>query len=70
MAKGDKGAYTDKQKRQAEERFKKASAASEGAIERAQSIATELTEATEALLEAERTVEKATRELEESFRGT
>lgn len=60
----------EKQKRQAEERFKKASGAAEDAIERAQSIAAELDEATKALLEAERTVEKATRELETSFQGS
>jgi hypothetical protein len=60
----------EKQRRQAEERFKKASAASEDAIERGQSIAAELSEATKALREAERTVEKATQELETSFRGS
>ena len=60
----------EKQRRQAEERFKKAGAASEDAIERTQSIAAELSEATKALGEAERDVEKATHELEASFRGS
>ncbi|HEX5702691.1 MAG TPA: hypothetical protein VFX97_05795 [Pyrinomonadaceae bacterium] len=60
----------EKQKRQAEERFKKASASSEDAIERVQSIDAELIEAAKALQEAERAVDKATRELETSFRGS
>ena len=60
----------ENQRRQAEERFTKATAASNDAIERAKSIASELTEATERLRDAERAVEKATRELETSFRGS
>jgi hypothetical protein len=57
-----------KEKRAAEERFEKARAQSEDASERAQSIAVEFRAATEALAEAKRDVEKATRELETSFR--
>jgi hypothetical protein len=53
---------------EAEERFKKASAASAEAALRAQSIAVELTKATKMLDDAQRTVESATEELEDSFR--
>lgn len=56
------------QKRAAEERFKKAIAASTDAALRAQSIAVELTKATKTLEDAKRTVESATKELENSFR--
>ena len=55
-------------KREAEERFKRASAASADATLRAQSIAGELTKATKTLDDAKRTVESATKELENSFR--
>src|SRR5258708_28365851 len=55
-------------KREAEERFKKASAASADATLRAQSIAVELTKATKTSDDAKRTVERATKELENSFR--
>jgi hypothetical protein len=55
-------------KREAEERFKKASAASADATWRAQSIAIELTKATKTFDDAKRTVESATKELENSFR--
>src|SRR5438105_7015289 len=55
-------------RREAEERFKKASAASADASLRAQSIAVELTKATETLDDAKRTVERATKERENSFR--
>jgi len=58
------------QKRDAEERFKKASAASTDATLRAQNIAGELTKATKILDDAKRTVESATKELENSFRGS
>jgi len=57
-----------KQKREAEERFKKASAASVDAALRAQSIDAELTKATKTLNDAQHTVESATKELETSFR--
>jgi hypothetical protein len=55
-------------KRESEERFKKASAASADATLRAQSIAGELTKATKTLDDSKRTVESATKELENSFR--
>lgn len=55
-------------KRETEERFKRASAASADATLRAQSIAVELTKATKALDDSKRTVESATKELENSFR--
>jgi hypothetical protein len=58
-----------KQKREAEERFKGASAASAEAALRAQSIADELTKATNTLDDAQRAVESATKGLEDSFRG-
>lgn len=61
-------AEAEKQKRQAEERFKKARAASDDAGQRAQNIAAELTEATEALDTATGNVRKATNDLEKAFR--
>jgi hypothetical protein len=58
------------QKREAEDRFKKASAASADATLRAQSIAVELTKATKSLDDAKHMVESATKELEDSLRGS
>src|SRR5258706_5674870 len=55
-------------KREAEESFKKASAAFADAALRAQSMDDELTKATTTLDDAKRTVESATKELENSFR--
>jgi hypothetical protein len=57
-----------KEKREADERFKRASAASTDATLRAQSIGVELTKATRTLDDAQRAVERATKELENSFR--
>ncbi len=57
-----------KHKREAEERFKKACAASTDAGLRAQSIDVELTKATKTMDDAKRAVESATKELETSFR--
>jgi DNA repair exonuclease SbcCD ATPase subunit len=54
----------EKQLRDAEERFKKASAASQDAAQRAQRITAEAGEAAQAVEVAERTVQKASRELE------
>jgi hypothetical protein len=58
----------EKQSREAEERFKKATAASDDAADNAQSLKLELGEATNALDEAKRNVERETKELESLFR--
>lgn len=58
----------DKQKREAEERFAKAKAAAEDAARRARVVALETEEATKAMHDARRAVEKATKELELLFR--
>ena len=55
-------------RREAEERFKKASAVSADATLRAQTIGAELTKAAMTLDDANRTVESAAKELENSFR--
>jgi len=55
---------TEKQKGEAEARFEKARLASEDAIQRAQGIAVELEAAVKALAEAQRTAERAAKELE------
>ena len=55
-------------KREAEERFKKASAASVDAALRAQTVIAELAKATKTLDDAQRAVETATKGLESSFR--
>jgi hypothetical protein len=54
----------EKQRREAEQRFEKARAASEDAARRAEIVATELAEAATAEEHAERSFEKATKELE------
>jgi hypothetical protein len=59
----------EKQRVEAEQRFKKASAAAEEAVEHARSVRTETGEATKALDDAKRAVEKATKELESLCRG-
>jgi hypothetical protein len=58
----------EKQRREAEERFKRARATSEEAAQRARSVADEAAEAAKALEDAKRTIEKATKELESLFR--
>jgi phage-related minor tail protein len=58
----------EKQRRDAEERLKKAKAASEDANQHARNVAAELEEAASALDDNERTVEKASKELESLFR--
>jgi hypothetical protein len=58
----------EKQRRDAEERLKKAKAASEDAARRARNVAVEVEEAASALDDNERTVEKASKELESLFR--
>lgn len=68
-----KKAYTDakekeKHRRETEERFEKARAASEAAARRARSVAAEVEEAAQKVEDAERTVEKASKELESLFR--
>lgn len=60
----------EQQKREADERFKKAIAASTDANLRTQSVRIELTKAAKALDEAKRVVEKATAQLEASFRDS
>lgn len=58
---------TEKRKRDAEAVFEKARAASQNAIQRARSVATEAAGAVKALEEAKRTVEKTSKELEKLF---
>jgi len=58
----------DQQRREAEERLKRASAASEEAARRARSIADEVKESTKAVEDAKLAVAKATKELESLFR--
>ena len=53
----------EREKREAEQRFKAASAASTEAAVRAQNLALELARATKGLTEAERAVEKTSEEL-------
>ena len=57
----------EKRKREAEERLKAASAAHEQAVQRARDVADEATEASQAMEDARRTVEKETKELESLF---
>ena len=59
----------EKEKREAEERFKKASSAAEAATRRAGNLRDEMEEASATLADAQRNVEKATRELESLFRS-
>lgn len=59
----------EKQSHEAEVRFKRASSAAEAAIRRAQTIRDELVEAKETFEDAQRTVEKETKELESLFRS-
>lgn len=60
----------EKEKREAERRFKEASAASVAATVRAENIGREVARAAKAVDDAERTVEKTSKELESLFRNS